>query len=141
MRKALKSCNAISRDAKNFKIIHEIPPKSEHQINPEDICLYERMQKSLCELKEVGINDIRSNEKMKNVLKEFNKKHFSTPEKITIARIIREQLQLTSWYLTDSFLKYKHKASKIEISGFADPTNGRGGYSFINKPQKERTAR
>jgi hypothetical protein len=23
----------------------------------------------------------------------------------------------------------------------ADPTNGKGGYSFINKPQKERTAR
>ena len=38
---------------------------------------------------------------------------FTIPEKITIARVIREQLQLTSWYLTDSFLKYKQKASKI----------------------------
>lgn len=55
--------------------------------------------------------------------------------------MIREQLQLTSWYLTDSFLKFKQRASKIEIKGFADPTNGRGGYSFINKPQKERTAK
>jgi len=78
---------------------------------------------------------------MKNVLKEFNRQHYQHPEKITIARVIREQLQLTSWYLTDSFLKYKQRASKIEINGFADPTNGRGGYSFINKPQKERTAR
>ena len=78
---------------------------------------------------------------MKNVLKEFNRNHYTTAEKIAIARVIREQLQLTSWYLTDSFLKYKQRASKIEISGFADPTNGRGGYSFINKPQKERTAR
>lgn len=55
--------------------------------------------------------------------------------------MIREQLQLTSWYLTDSFLKYKQKASKIEINGFADPTNGKGGYSYINKPQKERTSK
>lgn len=73
---------------------------------------------------------------MKNVLKQFNKKHYESNEKIAIARVIREQLQLTSWYLTDSFLKYKQKASKIEINGFADPTNGRGGYSYINKPQK-----
>jgi hypothetical protein len=55
--------------------------------------------------------------------------------------MIREQLQLTSWYLTDSFLKYRQKASKIEINGFADPTKGRGGYSYINKPQKERTSK
>jgi hypothetical protein len=48
---------------------------------------------------------------------------------------------LTSWYLTDSFCKFKIKASKIEIVGMADPTNGKGGYSYINKPQKERTAR
>lgn len=78
---------------------------------------------------------------MKNVLKEFNRKHFLSHEKIAIARMIREQLQLTSWYLTDSFLKYKQKASKIEINGFADPTNGKGGYSYINKPQKERTSK
>ncbi len=78
---------------------------------------------------------------MKNVLKVFNKKYYENREKIAISRVIREQLQLTSWYLTDSFLKFKQKASKIEIKGFADPTNGRGGYSFINKPQKERTAK
>jgi hypothetical protein len=58
------------------------------------------MQRSLCELREVGITDIKTNEKMKNVLKEFNKKHFLNQEKITIARMIREQLQLTSWYLS-----------------------------------------
>lgn len=78
---------------------------------------------------------------MKNVLKEFNRRHYLNQEKITIARMIREQLQLTSWYLTESFLKYKHRQSKIEINGFADPTNGRGGYSYINKPQKERTSK
>lgn len=58
------------------------------------------MQRSLCELREAGITEIKTNEKMKNVLKEFNRKHFTNQEKITIARMIREQLQLTSWYLT-----------------------------------------
>ena len=33
------------------------------------------MQKSLCELKEVGISDIKSNEKMKNVLPFFDTAH------------------------------------------------------------------
>lgn len=89
----------------------------------------------------MGITDIKTNEKMKNVLKEFNRKHFMNQEKITIARMIREQLQLTSWYLSESFLKFKMRTSKIEINGFADPTNGRGGYSYINKPQKERTSK
>lgn len=55
--------------------------------------------------------------------------------------MIKDQLLLTSWYLTDSFSKFKIKTAKIEILGMADPTNGRGGYSYINKPQKERTAR
>lgn len=78
---------------------------------------------------------------MKNVLKEFNKRHIESLERFTISRMIKDQLLLTSWYLTDSFIKFKIKAAKIEIQGMADPTNGRGGYSFINKPQKERTAR
>jgi hypothetical protein len=47
----------------------------EYELTAEDVCLYERMQKSICLLKEVGITQIRNNEKMKNVLKEFNKRH------------------------------------------------------------------
>ena len=142
LRRALRSCNTSSRDGKNYKLTaSDMMSTFEIKLASEDVCLYERMQKSLCQLSEVGITDIRSNEKMKNVLKKFNESHYLNPEKITIARMIREQLQLTSWYLTDSFLKYKQRTSKIEINGFADPTNGRGGYSFINKPQKERTAR
>ena len=50
--------------------------------------------------------------------------------------MIRDQLLLTSWYLTDSFSKFKNQTSKIEIVGMADPTSGKGGYSYINKPQK-----
>ena len=53
--------------------------------------------------------------------------------------MIKEQLQRTSWYLTQSFLEYKNDLAKIDLIGPADPTNGHGGYSFIKKPQKERT--
>lgn len=69
LRKALKSSNAISRDSKNFKLSSEHFVNNDSELTPEDICLYERMQKSLCQLSEVGIREIKSNEKMKNVLK------------------------------------------------------------------------
>jgi len=85
----------------------------EYELTAEDVCLYERMQKSICLLKEVGITQIRNNEKMKNVLKEFNKRYFESLERFTISRMIRDQLLLTSWYLTDSFIKFKIKTAKI----------------------------
>jgi hypothetical protein len=61
LRKALKNSNTISKDSKNYRLASEQIKFSENDLTPEDVCLYERMQKSLCELKEAGISDIRSN--------------------------------------------------------------------------------
>lgn len=36
-------------------------------------------------------------------------------------------------------LSYKIRITINTMIGHADPTNGHGGYSFIKKPQKERT--
>ena len=64
-------------------------------------------------LKDAGISNIRNNEKMKNVLKEFNKRFYESHEKYAISRMIKDQLLLTSWYLSDSFSKFEQKSSKI----------------------------
>jgi hypothetical protein len=57
---------------------------------------------------------MRSMEKMKSILRKYfwktndkDLKHFAT------ARMIRDQLQLTSWYLTESFSKFMDKHARI----------------------------
>ena len=36
-------------------------------------------------------------------------------------------------------MAFRNGNAKIDLTGHADPTSGHGGYSFIKKPQKERT--
>ena len=94
------------------------------------------MQKSLCELADVGILQMKNMEKMKSILRKYFKKDVNDLKRFAVARMIRDQLQLTSWYLTESFSKFIDKKARIEMYGHADPTNGHGGYSYIKKPQK-----
>lgn len=82
---------------------------------------------------------MKNMEKMKSILKKYFRRKPSDLQLFAVARMIRDQLQLTSWYLTESFHKFIEKKARIEMYGHADPTNGHGGYSFIKKPQKERT--
>jgi hypothetical protein len=72
------------------------------------------MQKSLCELDECGIQHMRSMEKMKSILRKYFRKS-KTKDLIhfAVARMIRDQLQLTSWYLTESFRKFIDKNARI----------------------------
>ena len=59
------------------------------------------MQKSLCELEDCGIQNMRSMEKMKSILRKYFRKGKNKDlEHFAVARMIRDQLQLTSWYLT-----------------------------------------
>lgn len=57
---------------------------------------------------------MRSMEKMKSILRKYfwkttdkDLRHFAT------ARMIRDQLQLTSWYLTESFSKFMDRHARI----------------------------
>lgn len=80
---------------------------------------------------------MKNMEKMKSILRKyFRRSKTRDLERFATARMIRDQLQLTSWYLTESFRKFIDKNARIEMNGHADPTNGHGGYSFIKKPQK-----
>lgn len=56
----------------------------------------------MCELEAVGIRNMKNMEKMKSILRKYFRKEAKAQELkyFATARMIRDQLQLTSWYLT-----------------------------------------
>lgn len=108
------------------------------EVTPEQICLYEKMQNSLHRLQSLGICTLKTADKLKQTITVFFKKYPNDLTKFAYSKFISDELQLTSWYLSESFLNAEQGQSKIELVGIGDPTNGHGGYSFIKKPQKER---
>jgi transcription initiation factor TFIID subunit 1 len=97
------------------------------------------MQNSLYNLQHIaGIQTLRTPDKMKQIISTFFKKNPDDLRKYAIAKMINDELHLTSWYLTESFINAQQGQAKIELEGLGDPTNGHGGYSYIKKPQKER---
>ena len=71
------------------------------------------MQKSLCELGDCGIVTMKNMEKMKSILKKYFRKNPNDFNLFATARMVRDQLQLTSWYLTESFHKFIEKKARI----------------------------
>ena len=71
------------------------------------------MQKSLCELSAAGITQMKNMEKMKSILKKYFRRNSESLKLFAVARMVRDQLQLTSWYLTESFHKFIEKKARI----------------------------
>lgn len=113
IRKILKQkMKAITKDNKTYTIMVE-EDDVKYMLKPEEFCLYQKMQKSLCELSSAGINVMKNMEKMKSILKKYFKKNPNDLKLFAVARMIRDQLQLTSWYLTESFHKFIEKKARI----------------------------
>ena len=53
-----------------------------------------------------------------------------------LANYVAEELQLTAWNLSQSFLNSKQKQGRMYLNGFGDPTNGHGGLSYVKLPLK-----
>lgn len=85
-------------------------------------------------LKIFGLQQLRGPDKMKVVINKFVKKFPEDLHGYTIAKLIWEELNLTSWNLSQSFIS----KSKMYLTGVGDPTNGNGGYSYVKKPLKTR---
>lgn len=116
----------------------------EVDITPEEMCLYERMHACLSNLKEFGLCDLRNADKINLARNKYIKKNNQNNpgiipniiRKNLIARLVAEELHLTSWNLSQSFLTAKQTQGRLYLSGFGDPTNGHGGYSYVKKPLK-----
>jgi len=62
------------------------------------------MQNSVFNLKKIGINELRSQDKMKIVLNRYIKQYPNDIEGYAIAKFIWDELNLTSWNLSGSFV-------------------------------------
>lgn len=96
-------------------------------IQPEEFVCYETLLAGLEKLQNLGIS-IMTSEKLLSALLTL-KKELLDCRVHQIAEFIEEQVALTSWNLTNSFLRGRKK-SNFMLQGRADPTCGFCGYSF-----------
>ena len=96
-------------------------------IQPEEFVCYEMLLAGLQKQQNLGIS-IMSSEKLLSSLLTL-KKELLDCKVHQIAEFIEEQVALTPWNLTNSFLRGKKK-SNFMLQGRADPTCGFCGYSF-----------
>jgi len=131
-------------------LMDEDMERNEGNITPEEVCQYERMHASNVRLKNIGLEDLRSCDKINTIRNRYIKRNnlkiwndqFPVPEKKRftkmniVANNVSEELQLTAWNLSQSFLSSKQKQGRLYLTGFGDPTGGHGGYSYVKLPLK-----
>jgi Transcription initiation factor TFIID, subunit TAF1 len=103
-------------------------------ITPEEICQYESMLAGQRRLKDKGIK-ITSIDKVPNAIQKL-KKEMDNKEISYWADFIEEELTVTPWNLTSSYLKTKGEKGMMRITGVGDPTHGNCGFSFVRLPMK-----
>lgn len=85
---------------------------------------------------EIGIKELKSTDKISVLKTKFFRKHINDIKKTLIAKRIIEEIQLSSWYVSQSFLSCLNNNGRMYLEGFGDPTNGHGGINFIKYPLK-----
>lgn len=108
----------------------------EASITPEELCLYERMYQTYYDLLDFGIHKLKSSDKISVIKTKFYRNNLEFPEKCAIARRIIQELMLTSWNLSQSFISAIQTQGRMYLTGYGDPTNGHGGMNFIKLPLK-----
>lgn len=53
----------------------------------------------------------------------------------SIARMIEREVLCTPWNVSNNFLAHKDRGM-MRLTEIGDPSNGRGGYSFLKQPLK-----
>ena len=92
------------------------------------------MQNTVNHLQNFGLHDLRGPEKIKVAISKYFRENPENLEGYAIAKIIWEELSISSWSLSSSFISQ----AKMYLTGPGDPTNGHGGYNYIKKPLKTR---
>lgn len=118
--------------------------RTEGAMKPDDACLYERMHASRIRLKNLGLEELKSCDKINTVKSRFIKRikedanltQEQKARKCLLAKYVAEELQLTAWNLSQSFSDAKQKKGRLYLTGFGDPTSGHGGYSYVKFPMK-----
>ena len=135
IRKQMKNINCEQQTDGSW-ICLKLPSEQEikEMITPEEICQYESMLAGQRRLKDKGIK-ITSIDKVPNAIQKLKKEMDN--KKISFwADFIEEELTVTPWNLTSSYLKTKGEKGMMRITGVGDPTHGMCGFSFVRLPMK-----
>jgi transcription initiation factor TFIID subunit 1 len=116
--------------------INDYADEIEASIVPEELCLYERMYQTYYDLLDFGIQKLKSSDKISVIKTKFYRNNLDFPEKCAIARRVIQELMLTSWNLSQSFISAIQTQGRMYLTGYGDPTNGHGGMNFIKLPLK-----
>lgn len=116
--------------------INDYADEIEASIIPEELCLYERMYQTYYDLLDFGIQKLKSSDKISVIKTKFYRNNLDYPEKCAISRRIIQELMLTSWNLSQSFISAIQTQGRMYLTGYGDATNGHGGMNFIKLPLK-----
>ena len=135
IRKQMKHINCEQQPDGSW-VCSKLPSNQEVRelITPEEICQYESMLAGQRRLKDKGIK-ITSIDKVPNAIQKL-KKEMDNKEISYLADFIEEELTITPWNLTSSYLKTKGEKGMMRITGVGDPTHGNCGFSFVRLPMK-----
>lgn len=114
----------------------EIAGDSSLEVTPEEMCLYERMQQSYYKLYFMGIEELKSTDKLSVLRTKFFRNNIDDLFKTLVAKRIIEEILLSAWNVSYSFLSCQQNQGRMYLEGFGDPTNGHGGINFIKLPLK-----
>jgi transcription initiation factor TFIID subunit 1 len=128
---------------KNMCFFKKIPNEglNINRITPENICQFESCQFGIYQLREIGIKNLTNSDKISYATNKFKtSKNIIDKNKNSkdgyYAGIIEKNLLSTPWNITQNFLYSKQTKGMLAITGIGDPSNGKGGYSFLKMPVK-----
>lgn len=105
-------------------------------ITPEELCLYERMYQSMYRNNSFGIETLKSSDKISVIRTKFFMNNIDDSRRWIIAERIIQELYLTAWNLSQSFLSATQTQGRMYLDGYGDPTNKHGGMNYIKLPLK-----
>lgn len=105
-------------------------------VTPEEMCLYERMMQSHYKLYFMGIEELKSTDKLSVLRTKYFRNNIDDLYKTLVAKRIIEEILLSAWNVSYSFLSCQQGQGRMYLEGFGDPTNGHGGINFIKLPLK-----
>jgi hypothetical protein len=135
IRKTLKTMNCEQmKDQSWFCMMLPNEQEIRELITPEKICQYESMLAGQLSLHNRGIS-ITSIDKLPAAVQKL-KKEVIEPRTAYLAGYIEDELMVTPWNLTSSYIMTKQNKGMMRIEGVGDPTHGLCGYSFVRLPMK-----
>lgn len=140
IRKRLKHCSDFRRGGddcgswilkENFQLPSEEDVRK--MVSPEEVCTYESMLSGAQLLHDIGI------ERLHQMSQTVQAAVQAVPVGHRLRRggkLIEEELQLTSWNLTQNFIHAMEGKGLLQITGFGDPSGRGEAYSYLKLTQK-----